>query len=118
MDPEPVLLHGPPRGRSSKPGNDRVDRFPSEPITGSAAGLANLDLAVGADHHHGLVEGVEYGREPVPLGGERPERLAQGDPHRLERRPQLGDLVAPAGPLQRLVEPTLTDPRGAFPRAA
>ena len=80
-------------------------------------GVREPHLAVGPDDHHRVVERVEDRRQPVALRRQRAERLAQRDPHRLQRRPEVGDLVAPAGALERLVEPSLGDPRGAVGQA-
>ena len=73
--------------------------------------------AVRADDHDRVGERVEDRREAVALGAQRLERLAQRRAHRLERLPQLGDLVAAARALERLVELALADLRGALGQA-
>ena len=99
-DLQAVVLRRPSRRPPAEArARSRRSTLPSGPISGSAAGFENRTSPSGADDHHGLVERVEDRRQPVPLRRERAERLPQRDPHRLQRRPELGDLVAAAGPL-------------------
>ena len=73
--------------------------------------------AVGADHHDAVGERVEDRREAVALGAQSIEGLAQGGAHRLEGDAEVGDLVAPARDLDRLVEVALGDPTGGLGEA-
>ena len=59
--------------------------------------VREANRAVLADHDHRVGEAVEDRREPVALGGEHAEGLAELLAHRVERAAQVADLVAAAG---------------------
>ena len=114
-DPQRVVLgHGPRARRRRSHGTSGADRLAVGADQVPRGGVGEAHLAVGLDHHDRVGERLEDRREPVALLAQGAERLAQGAAHRLQRPAEVGDLVAPAGALERLVELALADPRGAL----
>ena len=72
-------------------------------------GIGEAHLALRSDNHHPVGERVEDRGEAVALRRKGAECLAERNPHRLERPPQVGDLVTAAKPLEWLVELALGD---------
>ena len=107
--PQTVVLGGAALGGAHEPGNQHVDCLSVGPDQGLGGPIREPHLPLRADDHDRVVERVEDRRQTIPLRRQRPERLAQRDPHRLQSRPEIGDLVASACPLEGLVEPSFRD---------
>ena len=95
-DRDVVALGAAAVGGAADPGPQGVDDGPVLADQAGGRGVGEADVAVGIDDDHRLVERGEDRRQPVALGGERVERLGEGDPHRIERPPEIADLVSAA----------------------
>jgi hypothetical protein len=102
-----------PRSAAAAARDERLDRLAVGADQGLGGAIREPHLSLRPNDHDRVVESVEDRRQPVALRRQRPERLAQRDPHGLQSRSEIGDLIAPAGSLEGLVQPSLGDPSRA-----